>query len=218
MATGTWGPLAPDYRVFRAKIQWTALGQRCQTGFHLRDMGVAGQTPLDVATAVAALANSAGFRQLLHVGDQITSVDVVNLVTAEGHTIAPSSLMGLSTGERAPTFIQVPAKLVGGLRKRYANGRMLLPLGSELHFQGNDVVGAGVTALDAFVTEMTTRFMDDSITGELRLVHLHEAKPERPKATGGTLPAVPASWYDVTAIVASRAVSALRSRKAGVGS
>lgn len=217
MATGTWGGDIGDSRVFHAKIFWLHGGQQCQTGFHLRDMGVAGQTPEDVANAVRDFA-VAEFRKLIHTSGELTGVDAVNLVTAEGHQIALTGQAGLHAGFPAPTGLMVPVSYVGGLRKRYANGRGFWPVGSTETASGNTMTSTALALYGGVVDALEAAFMDDGLTAELRLVHLHAAKPERPKAGGGTLPAVPATWYDVTAVKVNRVLSWASSRRPGSGS
>lgn len=218
MATGPWGGIL-DSRVFRVKISWTQAGQQCQTGYHIRDVGVNTLTPEDVAEEAAELAQTNAFRTLFATVDQIVSVDAVNLRTAEGHTIALPNVMGLQNAEALPSFTACSLALVGGIRKRYANGRMFWPVRGENTTTADILNATGVGIFDAAIAEFTSRYMGGALFGTQQLVHLHEAKPARP-AVGKPepLPAVPATWYDITAIKLNRAVTALTSRKVGVGS
>jgi hypothetical protein len=215
MATGTWGGEIGDSRVFRVKITYTRGGQKCQNGFHIRDLGVATLTPEDVATEAEDFARTQ-FLKLLGPGDLVTGVDAVNMVTAEGHAIAISGVGGVQTGELLPSGCMVPVTMVGGLRRRYANGRMLWPVSTEGVSSGNELYPPAVATYDTVIADMASRWMDDGVTATQRLVHLHAAKPIRPGGTG-SLPAVPASWYDITAIKLNRTISWLTSRKPGHG-
>lgn len=218
MATGEWGPNVGQSRVFRATIKWVQSGQRCSCSFHLRDMGVAGQTPQDVANAVDAMVQTPAWRAPWSNLDSFESVDVVNLSSAEGHTIAYPNLKGTADVNIEPSFSAVVVNLIGGLRRRYANGRFFLPVRGSIDRTADQLSPGGVTKINGALAELQTRFMDDGLTAELRLVHLHGAKPARQTKKGAQLPAVPASWYDVTAIKVNRAITPLRSRKVGVGS
>lgn len=217
--TGTWGGGIGDHRVFEVKIAWIQAGQQCSTSYHIRDVGVATLSPEDVATEAAELANSSAFRSILRNQDQIVSVDATNLVTKDGHTVALTNVVGLADVNPLASFSACAVGLVSGKRVRYGNGRMFWPVRGTIFTDGDRLVGAGITAFDNLRAEFTTRYMDDGVTATQRLVHLHEAKPERPRKAGPpNLPAVPASWYDVTAIKINRALTPLRSRKVGVGS
>lgn len=218
MATGPWGPGIGDHRVFRVNIRWIQNSQRCQTGFHLRDLGVAGRTPEEVATEVVSFVNTTAWRQLFVVADQMDSVDVVNLTTKEGHTTVIPGVAGLNAGRANVSAVMFPLALIGGLRVRYANGRMMWPLRAVEGSNGDDLSTPQLGLVQAAIDEMADRWIDGGVGAELGLVHLHDAKPERPKKPSGTLPAVPATWYDVTAIRVQRRISWLTRRKAGVGS
>lgn len=212
--TGPWGGGIGSYRVFRVRIQFTHTEQKCSIGFHVRDVGVATLSPLNVAEKARDWANT-HFKNILSTTDAVTSIDAVNLETAEGYTIA-QNVAGMSTGERAVSGLMFPVTLVGGLRKRYANGRMMWPVAAENAIEGNTMAASAVAAYDAVAAGLQEAFMDDGVTATQRLVHLHAAKPERP-GKKGPLPAVPATWYDITAIKINRTTSWLSSRKVGHG-
>lgn len=211
MATGTWGG-AGDTRVFRANIQFRHGSQNCQTGFHLRDVGVNTLTPEDVAEEVADFATTQ-FVKLLHQVDSITGIDVANLATSEGFFVSPAAANGTEPGALPPPFVTIPVTLKGNLRKRYGNGRMLWPMWNREAADNGVLIPAAQAIVAGVVADMTSRFMEGPLFGTMRLVHLHRALP-----AVGTRPAIPATWYDVTSIRASTVVSSLRRRKAGVGS
>lgn len=211
MASGEWGG-AFQQRVFRANIQFRHGGQNCQTGFHIRDVGINTLSPEDVANEVADFATT-DFIQILHQTDQVVGIDVMNLVTSEGFAISPANAVGAKLGTPCPSFLQLPVSIKGNLRKRYGNGRMLWPVYNIESMTGNVLVPAAVTAFQGVITAMTTRFMSDGVGATMRLVHLHGALP-----AVGTRPAIPAQWYDATSLRLATVVSSLRRRKAGVGS
>jgi len=211
MATGEWGGIL-DQRVFRVNILWTQALQKCQTGFHLRDVGVNTLTPEDVVDLVKPFA-SEQFVKLIHASGSLVGIDVVNLVTKEGASFSYQGVNGLSGGEAAPSFVTVPVSLKGGLRRRYANGRMLWPVGGEGNMQGDQLAPNGVAVAQALVDDLTSRFMGGALFSTARLVHLHG-----PLAARENRPAVPASWYDVSSIRVNTLLSSLRRRKVGVGS
>jgi hypothetical protein len=211
MAQGTWGS-GLGSTIFRCNIQFQHSGQKCQTGFHLRDVGVAGQSPADVADAVADWATTQ-FIKCLHTSGRLTGIDVQNLLTNTGHSISPSNLAGTQGGVVAPGFLTVPVSLKGELRKRYGSGRMLWPVPNVDSVEGNIVTPAMVTFYDTVITDLVDRFIGNAITTDLQLCHAHKAMP-----ANGDRPALPASWYDVTSVRLNTSVSSLKRRKAGVGS
>lgn len=211
MATGAWGGPG-DTRVFRANIQFRHGGQNCQSGFHLRDVGINTLSPEDVATEVATFATTQ-FAKLLHQADQIVGIDVVNLATGEGFAVSPPNTPGTQPGTQVPSFITLPISIKGNLRKRYGNGRMLWPLPSQESIAGNVLVPAAAANVQVVIADMADRFMEGVLAATMKLVHLHPALPAH-----GTRPAIPATWYDATSLRAATVVSSLRRRKAGVGS
>lgn len=211
MATGAWGGTG-DTRVFRVNIQFRHGSQNCQTGFHIRDVGVNTLTPEDVATEAAEFATTQ-FVKLLHTTDQLIGVDAENLATHEGFAVSPASVTGTEAGTPCPSFITVPISLKGNLRKRYGNGRMLWPIYNQESINGNQLVAAAQTVVQTVIADFTSRYMEGALFGTQRLVHLHGAfTPKGPNTP------LPATWYDITSVRANTVVSALRRRKAGVGS
>lgn len=211
MATGPWGG-ALNQRVFRAKILFTRAGQQCQTGFHLRDVGINTLDSEEVANEVADWATTS-FRTILTPTDQIVGIDVENLVSREGHSISPSNVMGSYNGVAAPSFLSIAVSLKGSLRRRYGSGRMLWPLAVLTNQSGNTMSNDLAAVYEAVIDDMESRFIGPSITTSMHLVHLHADI----KDAGGAV-AVPAAWYDITSIRLNRTFSALRSRKVGHGS
>jgi hypothetical protein len=208
MASGPWGG-ALNQRVFRAKILFTRGGQQCQTGFHLRDVGINTLDAEDVATEVADWATNE-FVKILHTGDRVTGIDVTNLVSNEGFSVSPANAVGLLNETPGPSLNMLTVSLKGSLRKRYGNGRMFWPISV---MGGNAIAGNAITVYNALATQLAERFIGPSITTSMHLVHLHKDIP----ATEGH-PLIPATWYDITSLRVNNTVSALKSRKIGSGS
>lgn len=211
MASGEWGG-AFNQRVFRATIQFERAGQKCQTGFHLRDVGINTLDAEEVATEVADWATEQ-FAKLLQTTDRITGIDVENLVSREGHSVSPANLIGILASTSNPSFITVSVALKGSLRRRYGSGRMLWPVASAVDVNVNQLAAAGITRFQAVIDDLLSRFVGPSITTSMHLVHLHEALPAL-----NNRPAVPAMWYDITSARLNTTLSMLRRRRQGVGS
>ena len=210
MATGAWGE-GGGQRVFRATISFTHGGQRCQTGFHLRDVGINTLDPDDVATEVGQWATTQ-FIKTLNAQDQVLGVDVENLVSREGHSLSYNNVAGAVGGAQIPAFLMFSVALKGSIRRRYGSGRMLWPVSNINDLNGQVLATAAVTRIAEAITDLQTRFIGPAITTSMHLVHLHEALP-----AGTNRPAVPATWYDITSIRLNTALSALRRRRQGVG-
>lgn len=211
MATGSWGG-SGDTRVFRVNVLFKKALQNCQTGFHIRDVGVNTLDPEDVADEAFTWATTQ-FIKTLHLVDDLIGVDVTNLATKEGFSKSASGVHGTNTGEAAPSFLMVPVSLKGSIRRRYGNGRMLWPVSSELFIAQNVLHPDGVTVFQTVIDDFVSRFMEGPLFGTMRLVHLHG-----PLAPLGARPAVPATWYDITSVRLNTSLSSLRRRKVGVGS
>lgn len=211
MATGEWGG-AFSQRVFRATISFERASQKCQTGFHLRDVGINTLSPEDVATEVADFATEQ-FAKLLQTTDRITGIDVENLVSREGHSISPSNLVGILSSTSTPSFLTVAVALKGSIRRRYGSGRMLWPVASQTDVNVNQLSTDGVTRFTTVINDLLARFVGPAITTSMHLVHLHEALPAL-----NNRPAIPATWYDITSARLNTTLSMLRRRRMGVGS
>jgi len=216
MARGTWGDGSGE-SLFRVKVQFRLNGQPAQTGFHLRDIGFNTFTPQQVAEHVQPWVQNS-FRTILTTTDTVEGIDVLALQTAEGGSVSFSNTTGAVAGtpqQIAPAFLMATVSLKGELRKRYGQGRMFWPVRVEDWYSLESLNTAGIPALQAVVTALTDRYLGSTITHNLRLVNVHgpiDAKPAT--ADHPIVPAVPASWYDVTSARLSTAISSLRSRKA----
>jgi len=211
MATGSWGG-ALSQRVFRVKLHWESQLQKCQTGFHLRDVGLNTLNPQDVAEHVAEWANTS-FRTILYGTDRLVSVDAENLVTREGHLVTFGNAMGAQGNNQLPPFLTVPVSIKGTLRRRYGSGRMLWPVVQQQQLAAGQLSQFGVGVIEPVVTALADRYIGSSLTHSMRLVHLHPFLPAK-----GTRPDVAAAWYDATSLRMGRIVGSLDRRKIGAGS
>lgn len=210
MASGPWGG-ALNQRVFRVNIQFTRGAQLCQTGFHVRDVGLPTLDAEEVADAVSPFVTTQ-FVKLLHTADQVIGLDVENLVSREGHSISYASTPGVAGGTPNPSFITLPISLKGSIRRRYGSGRMLWPVPVIEHMVGNGLHGSAQPIFAAVVADLWERLGEGGLLSTMRLVHVHDTLP-----VTTSRPEVPASWYDITSIRMSTRTSSLKRRKAGVG-
>jgi len=212
MAQGSWGE-SGDRTVFRVTVRWLAAGQKCQTGFYLRDTGLLNdQDAEDVVNLVDPWVQQR-FIHCLHQDDRIDTLDAENITTKVGFAKSYSGLAGAGGGVRAPNFLQVPVALKGELRRRYGSGRMLWPVAAVGWLNGQQLTDANLADFNTTAADLATRFIGSDLTLPVRLVHAHDTLPAK-----GARPLVPRQWYDVTSIRVSSLVSSIRRRKAGVGS
>jgi len=211
MATGTWGPDS-TLPLFRVTIRFTRGSQQCQTGFHLRDVGLADQSPEQVVNAVDNWVTTQ-FIKTLHTADHITGLDAENIITREGFAKSYTNVVGLMSDLPAPSFITVPISIKGSIRRRYGNGRMLWPVGGRAYLDGNTLTAGATTSYSDALTALAGLFIGSAVTHELLLVHLHDVLPPR----GSRNTPVPATWYDATSLRLNNVTSALKRRKIGHG-
>lgn len=217
---GPWGGVL-NQRVFRVKIAFKLGQSNCQTGFHLRDVGVNTLDPDDVVELVRPWADT-HFRALLKVTDSLVGVDAMNLVSKEGaaHSFTTTAgSMAVDAVTSGPSFLMVPITLKGERRTRYGQGRMLWPVVNDLHTSGDALSAAGASTFQGVIDELAELFIGPAITTNAHLINLHELLPStRPHKGDEPLPEVPATWYDVTSIRLNTTLSSLKSRKVNVGS
>lgn len=222
MARGTWGGLT-DPNIFKVTFRWRSGTSHCQMGFKLRDVAVQDNTAQEVADEVSTQLNTA-FRFLIRPIDALESIDVIKLGTEEGgvHQFTPAEGAGGDTanaGSWLPEFLCANISLKSEIRKRYGQGRFFLPIAQENYIDTNLLNNAGVTAMNGFVNPLIEHFTGDPATHDLILVNAHPALAQRGTVgVPGYRAAIPASWYDVTAVRVNTLVTSLRSRRVGVGS
>lgn len=211
MAQGEWGG-ALDRRIFRANIAFMRGGQKCQTGFFVRDAGLPTLDAEDVAESVLEFATE-DFNKLLNGADRLIGVDVLNMETNEGHSISAPVAPGTANGTIAPSFMQVSVALKGSLRKRYASGRMLWPVSVVDMFDKNELTALHRAYFQTVIDALESRYIGQDVTHSMILCHVHKAKPATAKR-----PALPAMWYDITSVRLNATLSSVRSRRQGNGS
>lgn len=214
----------PQQNIFRVEIQFELENAKCQTGFYLRDALLNDNDLQDVLDAVVPIADTQ-FRAMLMAPDLLTGVDVVRIFDKVGISHSFSSTAGSVAGgldSTVPGFTACVLNLKGERRIKLGQGRMFLPVRFETWVTGSQVSNAGVAVINPFITAMTDAFIGNQLTGGLQLCNYHDAKPERPTTRKGqpgpNLPAVPASYYDVTSLRLNRTLTSLGSRKLGNGS
>lgn len=218
--SGSWGGTG-DIHPLRVRISFTLDSVKAQTGFVLRDQSLAPSNPQDCAENVGAFVE-ANMRGLFYNIDRFDGVDVLDLTTGEGGGYSFNNIVGSlpnNNAEALPSYVTASIAMKGELRRRYGQGRMLMPVRAE-HFSDRNVLnGAGVAAFNGFITAMQSQYMETVFsTKRYRLITVHGVIP--PRAATPTAPArpeVPPTWYNVTSLRLNSVMSFLRSRKVGVG-
>lgn len=220
MARGTWGG-SGDIHPLKVRIAFMLGTSQCQTGFTLRDSSLTPSNPQSCANEVADWVTD-DFRNIFTVRDRFLGVDVVDLTTGEGGAVSFGNLVGtqnISEANTPPSYVQVPYSLKGELRRRYGQGRMLIPVRNEAWMDEDKLNPTGVISLQSVIDTMVTRYLGTGGSTDYTLINVHGIIP--PKLATPTTPARPQvepSWYDVTTIRLNSVLSFVRSRKAGVGS
>lgn len=219
MARGLIGAVdAPN--IFKVTFRFNLFDSQCQTGFKVRDLALNDNTVQNVLDVFDPwfLTN---FRPLLNQADRLVALDVVKMGTEEGlekiyNGIAGSRINGGTS--IPPAFLAANISMKTQLRKRYGQGRMFWPLRDDNLFDGDKLNGAGVAAIQSVVDALLALTTGSVLTHDLRLVNTHGTLP--PKAATPSRPArpeIPPSWYDVDTVRVNEPVTALRSRKIGIG-
>lgn len=220
MARGTWGG-GGDPSIFKINILFLLGTSKCQTGFKVRDKLVQDNTAQEVADE-ARTQLLEPFRGLLAQTDSVLGFDVRKLGSDEGGWAPAAVGVGINNialGDELPNFMCCNIQLKSEIRRRYGQGRFFLPIIIEDQVTGNVLSVQGVQAMQTFVDVVVDHFMPDDVANDLALVNAHPLLPARgAPGTPGARPEIPASWYDVTSVRVNTIVTALRSRKAGVGS
>lgn len=220
MARGSWGG-ALDPNIFRCTIRFRLGTQKCQTGFHLRDVATNDNSEQDVAEEMQTQLRDA-FRGILHTTDSIESWDAAILGQDTGYSLPETTGAGTINSVASvvePTFVSAVIALKSEIRKRYGQGRMFWPLRWEEMIDGDVLNANGVNAMNAVVTVFTDHFTGDPVTHDLLLVNAHDIIPAHGAVgTPGYHPEIPRQWYDVLSLRLNTVVTSLRSRKVGVGS
>lgn len=219
MATGPWGG-AGNRSIFDVKVQFNLATSRCQFGFTVRDVEGGTPTAQAVIDAVHPWVTT-HIKPMLYPVDAVVGVDVVNPATKIGssYTFANGAgTIGQVAAARVPSLLAVVVSMKGEMRTRYGQGRFFLPVRDEAFIEGETLSGTAVTAYNAALASLEGLFIGDTATTGFRLVNAHKLLPgDRPHTAGEPLPEVPATWYDVVSLRLNTTITALRSRRAGVG-
>lgn len=215
MARGTWGGTG-DIHPLRVRIAFTLDGIKAQTGFCLRDQSATPSNPQSCAENVGAFVESS-FKTILGFVDRFDGVDVLDLTTGESGGFSFANTIGSlphNHNQFLPSYVTVPVSMKSELRRRYGQGRMLLPVRPEEFSAKNVLNGDGVAAYNGLLSAMQTEYMSTPILKTYRLITVHGVIP--PRAATPTAPARPQvepSWYDVQTLRLNTTLSFLRSRK-----
>lgn len=219
MADGQWGG-ALQVHPLQIKISWLVGTNIQQTGFYLRAAAANIADSEEAATQVAQWVTD-HFRNLLRVETRVVGIDATDLVTREGFTINPANQMGTAgggAGETLPGFMAAVVTLKSAKRTRYGQGRMFLPVVNEDMAFGDVISPTSVPAFQGTIDELMDAFTGNVLTG-YNLINVHGVLPPRPATPSRPArPEIPPSWYDVQTARLNLPLTALRSRKAGVGS
>lgn len=214
--SGPWGNPLTQSHPLQVRISFTIGGVQCQTGFKLRDQSATASNPQHCAENVGAFCE-ANFRQLFQVEERLDGVDVLDLVTGEGGGYSFNNVTGTAnTGGPTlmPTYVTAPVSMKGELRRRYGQGRMILPVRLEAWCDGTTLNGAGVAAINGFLTAMQAEYMASPVTKTYRLITAHGIiAPKAATPTSPARPQVEPTWYDVTTLRLNTRLSFLRSRR-----
>jgi hypothetical protein len=219
MARGTWGGTL-DPHIFKCTIRFLLGTQQCQTGFHVRDVGIQDNSEQDVANEIQTQLQGP-MLTLLGPNDSVTGFDARILGQDTGASVQGGGGPGqqqINTAETVPTFMSACVALKSEIRKRYGQGRMFLPCVSEGFIDGDIINTNGINNFNVFIQAMTDHFTGDPVTHDLLLVNAHGVLPPRPPS--GSYPGraeIPAMWYDVLSLRLNTIVTSLRSRKVGIG-
>jgi hypothetical protein len=219
MARGTLGG-ALDQNVWKVNLRFQIGQEMCQTGFKLRDVAANDNDAGEVIAAVDPWVQNF-FRTILMTTDKLVALDVTRLHGEEGAELLYVGVTGNIAGSEAqkqPSFLAVNVALKTSLRKRYGQGRMFWPMRDEGWQDAGILNAAGIVAFNGVVGGLTAAFSGDPVTHDLLLVNSHELLPAR-AASGGhaARPEIPPTWYDVETVKLNTVLTAIRSRKIGIG-
>lgn len=224
MPLGDWtDPAQPP--AYEVKTTFRIGLSLCQFGWGMR--GTTGSA--DVAQSILESVRDfqmQNLRPLLAPFDQMVSVDVLNVREKTGVSHDFGNIGGTSDAQLAwshPSMLAVVVSLRSGYRTRLGTGRFFFPVRQESQVSGDVLSDSGRQGIQAYVTALAAEYIGVNPVIGARLANFHPALPERPRqgksSTGKPpLPAVAAQWYDVESLRLNTIVTALRSRRAGVGS
>jgi hypothetical protein len=203
------GPVDALNRVFRITHKMVIRQQHMQFSYHLRDALIPNMTSEDAFNDAEAFMNAS---LLPAFSAQVTfeRLEAERLITKEFFAKDYVNKTGAVQGAFRSTMLCTCVSLKSASRSRHRNGRMFWPAHGDLN---NDVLDGPV--LQGFTTAaaaMAAKWVGQVIVGNFNVVVVGRLAP----AQVG-LPFGPPFWTDVTTIRVNPIVSALRSRKVGVG-
>jgi hypothetical protein len=212
MANGPWGADGQPVPL-RATVKMRLGTSNCQFGFHLRD-------PLNNGTALTPIAEGIAttllptLKLILANIDEVTSIVLTNVVTKEGVEVPQTGQTGQAgqAGATLPTFMAATIVMKSSVRARYGQGRFFLPIRGTIHMTDNVLSGGGVTAVNNFVSAFRTAYVLPVQNTAPLAINYHAAlAADRPHKSPAPLPAVPATYYDVTSVRVNPILTAIHS-------
>lgn len=200
-------------RVFKVQLFMRVRGSNIQTQWHLRDAGAPTSTAEDV------LNDSHNFlttelHPAIPTQCQIMKLSVVRLIENSYAQREYVGTAGSNTNAMASTMLASVIQLKSAYRERSANGRMFWPAPGAPNTDNHD--GPILTAISLAAQKMQDRYCGPPLTSLRKLVVV-----SYPKKKGNPpqfpVPMPPTKWADVDLVRVSPLVTAIRSRKAGVG-
>lgn len=219
MAQGTWGGPS-EVHPLRVTVKLRLGTSVCQFGFHLRS--VVGDTPDLAGIADGAVTTISPTLVLILANvDEFTSLIVTDVVTGEGVERPQTGKTGQAGQATAilPSFTAATVVMKSQIRRRYGQGRFFLPIRGQIHSLNETLSGGGATAVGNLIAAIMGAYGPASVANAPRLINYHKLLPAtRPHTGPAPLAEVPASWYDVTSMRVNPTLTALHSRRQGVGS
>lgn len=206
MATGEVNVLN---RVYRITTRMAIRQQQIQTSFHLRDVGVPLTTAEDAFNSAEGWLNTI-FRPAVSSSVSILRLEAERLNDREYYAEDFSAVTGALSIPQNNTMFATAVSLKSTSRARFANGRMFWPVAEQ---NGTDGIGGGnLAALLAAAAAMQSRYVGATLFDQFELVVVGAGVP-----AGAGTPAGPPRWTSVATVRVNPILTALRSRKVGVG-
>jgi hypothetical protein len=219
MANGPWGNPG-DVHPLRVTVKVRLGTSLAQYGFHLRS--VTGDTPDLPGIADGVVTTVLPTLKLILANiDEVTSIVVTDVVSGEGVERPQTGQTGQAgqAGATLPTFVAATVVLKSSIRRRWGQGRFFLPIRGLIHQTGEILSGGGATAVGNHVAAIMGAYGPASVANSPRLINFHDhLLPTRPHKKPEPLPDVPASRYDLTSARVNPTLTALHSRRQGIGS
>lgn len=197
-------------RVFRCTVRMRCRQAAMQTSFHVRDVALPNASVQSIHAEVKPWVFGA-FRTAISSDISLEKFEVQRLIENSYFAEDYVNTVGGNSNAQGSTMFAASVALKSNLRSRHANGRMFWPAAGVAG--GDQIAGGTFNVLAAAAADLMTRFGGVIIIGEAKLVVVGAPEP------GGT-PESPNAprWTDVEAVRVNPLLTALHSRKSGVGS